>query len=103
MNFTKIGMIIALVIIVSVVGRSLWARNKDEDSAVNFDDLILGDDGKLSKGACVMLGAFALTSWMMVHLTITGKLTEGYLGIYVAAWITPAVTKLIKGSQAPTP
>ena len=97
MSFTKIGMIIALLIIVSVVGRSLWARNKDEKSKINFDDLLLGDDDKLSKAACVMLGAFVLTSWMMVQLTMTGKLTEGFLGIYVAAWITPAVAKLMKG------
>lgn len=70
--------------------------SRHPDSALKIEDLLLGEDGRMSKAATVMLGSFFLTSWLMVYLTSAGKMTEGYLGIYVAAWIAPTVTVLIK-------
>lgn len=64
------------------------------NSTYDWHDLLM-EHNKASKAAHVMLGAFAVTTWMMVYLTLSEKLTEGYLAIYVAAWIAPVVTRLI--------
>ena len=84
-----------LALLVLMVVRTLLGRDRNAGSAINLDDLLLGDDGRISKAAVVMLGAFGLTTWMMAYLTLGGKMSEGYLSIYAAAWITPTVVKLI--------
>jgi len=97
--YTKAGMAVALVVVIGLVCRLLFNRDKDSASKVNFDDLFLGDDGKMSKAAIVMIGSFLMTTWIMVHLTMIDKMSEGYLTIYGGLWIIPVVTKLIKGSS----
>lgn len=94
-TYTKVIMIAALVCVLLFLVRIMFLRNKDDSSAINLDDLLIGEDGKLSKSAVVMLGAFVMTTWVIIHLTIVDKLTEGYLTIYAGAWISPTVTKLI--------
>jgi hypothetical protein len=79
----------------------LWAlerRNKSSVSKINLDDLLLGDDGKISKGAFVLLGSFILTSWVIIFQTINSTLSDTVFGLYVGSWIVPTVTKLIKGT-----
>jgi hypothetical protein len=78
---------------------TLERRNKNAASSFSFDAL-LTEDGKTSKAACVMFGAFALSTWILVFLTINEKLTEGYFGAYLAAWVGPVVAKIIKGPDA---
>lgn len=96
----KLIAVLAIALVVLVILRLLIQRDKNTGSQLNLDDLLLGDDGKMSKAACVMLGAFLVTTWMMIYLTLQDKMTEGYLGIYAAAWIAPTVTRLIKGPGA---
>jgi hypothetical protein len=69
-------------------------RNRDPLSRINIEDLLLGEDGRVSKAAVVMLGAFMLTSWQMIYFTAAGKMTEGYMGLYMAAWVGPTLAKL---------
>jgi hypothetical protein len=94
MNRTIVLMItLALLLIALIV--SLVRRDRCTDSRINLDDLLLGEDGRLSKAAAVMMGAFALTSWLIVYLALTGRLTEGYFTAYLGAWVAPTVTALI--------
>jgi hypothetical protein len=97
--------IAALCLLVLLLGilRTLHKRDKCGDSKISFDDLLLDPDGRMSKSAVVMFGSFALTTWMMVVLTLSGKVTEGYFTAYAAAWIIPSVTKLIRGSPSEAP
>lgn len=92
---TKVLMAVALALAVSLIAWSLLKRHKLAVSRIDLDDLLLGDDGKLSKAAAVMMGAFAVTSWLMVYLALNDKMTEGYLTAYLAAWVAPTVTRLI--------
>lgn len=95
---------LVLAVIVLLIMRSLTARDRKRTSLINLEDLLLGEDGKLSKAAVVLLGAFLFTTWMMAYLTLAGKMTEGYAGIYVAAWVTPAVALIFKANPpAPPP
>jgi len=67
--------------------------------ANHFDILdLFMENNHLSKAAVVMMGTFGLTTWMMIQLTLSGKMTEGYFGLYAAAWIAPVVVRLITGS-----
>ena len=90
----------ALLLVALLLLRSLLRRDKDRASAINLEALLLGDDGKMSKAAFVMLGAFIVTTWLMIYLAISDKMTEGYLAIYVGAWIAPTVTRLLNPPPA---
>jgi hypothetical protein len=93
----KILAVIGLLTLVVIIIRVLWTRDKDEASKVCFDDLLLDPDGRMSKSAIVMFGSFGMTTWLMVFLALSDKMSEGYLTIYGGLWIIPSVTKLIKG------
>lgn len=99
---TKAGMAAILAIAVLLVFWGLERRNRNAGSAINLDDLLIGDDGKISKAAAVMMGSFALTTWVMIYLTLESKLTEGYFAAYLAGWVAPAVTKLIVNAPPAT-
>lgn len=94
-------LIAALAIGVLVIIWSLIRRDRNHRSKLNLDDLLLGDDGKISKAAIVLLGAFAFTTWLMVVLTVHDKMTEGYFTAYGAFWIAPTVTRLIVNRPLP--
>lgn len=102
MNLTKLVMIIALSLIIIAIVYALMKRDRSTTSRINLEDLLLGEDSKVSKAAAVMMGSFALTTWLMVYLAFRDKMTEGYLAIYVAAWIAPTVTRLIVNKPAET-
>jgi hypothetical protein len=93
---SKLIAALVLLFIVLTIAWVLHRRDKDQTSQLNLEDLLIGDDGRLSKAAAVMMGAFGLTTWLMVYLALTGKMTEGYLAIYVGAWIAPTVAVIIK-------
>jgi len=97
MDYERIGLICLLALIALLVMRALMRRNKDEKSLISLDDLLVGDDGKLSKAASVMFGAFLLTSWVILYQTLNKTLTDVTFAAYLTAWVAPAVTKLITG------
>lgn len=91
-----------LAVTVLLVLWSLERKSKDRHSSFSFDEL-LTENGKTSKAACVMFGAFAFSIWLMVFLALKDKMTEGYFGAFLAAWVAPAVAKIIKGPEALPP
>jgi hypothetical protein len=95
-------MIAVLAIVILTILWSLERRSRNAHSKINLDDLLVGDDNRLSKAAAVMMGSFAMTTWVIVYLALNNHLTEGYFSAYIAAWVAPAVAKIIKGT-APTP
>ena len=90
-----------LLLTLALIALTLRRSNANAASKFSLDDLLLGDDGKASKAAAWAHGAFFFTTWMMIFLTLREKMSEGYLAIYVAAWITPTVTRLVKNPAAP--
>lgn len=90
-------MVVALIIVLIVIVVSLYRAQKDGSNTLDLYDLVM-ENGRLSKSAFVMMGSWAVTSWMMVTLTLNGKMTEGIFGLYCTAWIAPVVTKIIKGA-----
>jgi hypothetical protein len=102
MNLTKLLMTVALILVIVAIVYILMKRDRSSSSRINLEDLLLGEDNKVSKAAAVMLGSFAMTTWLMVYLALGAKMTEGYFTIYCGAWIIPTVTKLITG-RPPAP
>lgn len=99
---TKPLMALALALIILLIAWLLIRRHRTATSPLNFDDLLIGDDGKISKAATVMFGSFAFTTWLMGYLAFSGKMDATYFAAYLAAWVAPAVTKLIVGRPLPT-
>lgn len=81
---------------------TLVVLSRSVRSKINMTDLLLGDDGKMSRSAFVLLASFGVTTWGMVYMWLNEKMTEGYFAAYLAAWVAPAVTKLIVNSQVAT-
>lgn len=80
----------------------LWALERRSNSAISLihlDDLLLGEDGKASKAAAVMGGSFLVTSWVVVWQTVNGTLSDLTFASYIAAWVVPTVTKILKGTS----
>lgn len=90
----------ALLIVALAIGWSMYRAHKSGDAAFvhfNLMDLIM-ENGRVSKLACVFMGSFGVTSWIMVRLTLDGKMTEMLFSAYAAAWIAPIVAKLFSPS-----
>lgn len=94
-DYQKAALTLALVVVVLLIARALLRSNRSDASQINLEDLLIGDDGKTSKAAAVMFGAFGLSTWILVNLTVTGRLTEGYFTAYLGAWVAPTVARLI--------
>lgn len=89
-------MVVALIVILATIVIYLYRAQRDPANQFDLLDLFV-ENNKLSRSACVMMGAFSVTSWMLINLTLNGKMTEGYFGLYSAAWIAPTVTRMIVG------
>jgi hypothetical protein len=97
--FGLVAVAIALLIVLALLR---WSRASGDSFHVR--DLFM-ENGRASKGAIVLLGSFAATTWFFVFYTLTGRMTEGYFALYAGAWIAPAVTRMITnpgGTPAPS-
>ena len=94
--------LLAVLVILSI-WRVFRRWSASDETAFSLSDLFM-ENGKASKGAVVLIGAFASTTWMFIYYTLLGKMTEGYFGLYSAAWIAPVVAKMIAiGPAASSP
>jgi hypothetical protein len=71
-----------------------WRAQRSRQIAFDALDLIM-ENGRVSRIALAFMVAFAVTTWIMVYMTIQGKLTEGLFGLYGALWVGPLVAKVV--------
>lgn len=86
----------ALLIVALAIAWSFYRAHRSTDGYLahfNLLDLLI-EGGRVSKIAFAFMATLLVTSWVVVRLTIEGKLTEGIFAAYVAAWIAPIVAKL---------
>jgi hypothetical protein len=93
-------MVVALIVALAAAAYALYRAQLNQQNQIDLLDL-LSENGRLSRSACVMMGAFGVTTWMLIQLTLNGKMTEGFFGLYSAAWIAPTVTRMIVNGTAP--
>jgi len=61
---------------------------------LNLFDLLL-ENGRMSKIAVSYMVAFMFSTWLMAYLVLSGKMTEGYFGLYGTLWVGPLVARVI--------
>ena len=89
----------AILIIALVIAWSFYRAHTNRTYAFDLFDLIM-EHGKLSRLACVFMGSFGVSSWVMVRATVDGKMTEGLFTAYGAIWVAPIIAKLF-ANQSP--
>ena len=87
----------ALMIVSLAIAWSLYRANRDENN-FNLMDILM-EGGRVSRLACVFMGSFVVSSWIMVRMTSEGKMTEGLFMAYGTVWVAPIIAKLF--SPAP--
>lgn len=95
LSYQQALFIVTTLVIVLVIWKTLIRRDRAAASQINLEDWLLGDDGRLSKAAGVMMGAFVTTTWVVLFQAYKGQLTDTIFGAYIAAWVAPTVTRLI--------
>lgn len=93
------GLIFALLIVLAalLIWRSLRKLTMNANDDYDWRDLLM-ENGRASKAAHVMMGAFAVTTWHFIYYSLTGRMSEGYYGLYSAAWIAPVVVRMFANS-----
>jgi len=89
----------ALLIVALVITWSFYRAHKNPQITFDLFDLLM-ESGRLSRIAVAFMATLVVTSWVIVRLTIEGKLTEGLFTAYVAAWVAPIVAKLFSGPSS---
>ena len=89
----------AMVVFALALIWSFYRAQRNPGFAFDLFDLVM-ENGRLSKTSIAFVSTLLVTSWIMIRLTLDGKLTEGYFTGYAVAWIAPLVAKLF---SPPTP
>ena len=89
-----------IAIVLLLITWSFYRAQRDPDIAFNLFDLIM-ENGRISKLAFAFMTGLVCLTWIMVRLTLTGKMTEGYMGLYGGIIIAPVIAKLFSPSPVP--
>lgn len=81
------GLVLLIVIF------SFWRMHRNPENQFNIFDLIM-EGGRVSRIACVFIASFLVASWIIVRLTLDGKMTDAYLLWYGGVFVAPVVAKL---------
>lgn len=94
----------AAVSLVAFIGMlfSFIKAHFDKDTEFDLIKLLVFDsNGKMSDSKARINGAFILTAWAFVYLTMNDKLTEWYVGVFLTAWVLDRRDSRLKKTQAP--
>ena len=84
-----------------VVIWSFYRAQRNPNFAFDLFDLIM-ENGRVSKVAVAFMITLAVTSWIVLRMTIDGKMTELIFGAYGAMWVAPLCAKLFAPQQNST-
>lgn len=85
-----------LAVAAALILISFYQLNRDRDD-FNILDLIM-ENGRVSRIAFAFMLTLLVTSWIIVKLTVDGKMSEQYLFVYGGLWIAPVVAKLLSNN-----
>ena len=100
MKTTDVVMYVILAVIVLGIVVSFWHQHVS-GNAFNLFDLLM-ENGRLSRLAAAFMLTLVVTSWVMIKLTIDGKMTEGYLMAFGGMWIAPIISKMFATNTGST-
>lgn len=107
MDNSKLGMLAALLVLALIALGYIIRQSRRSDSPISLEDLLLergpGGDKQLSKIAFYLLGAYVVSSWVVVYQLTLGTLTDVTFGAYLAAWVAPLLAKIVKNGNSEPP
>jgi len=78
-------------------------QEQKRNTLINISDLFTADNGRIAATKFFQAGTFFLSSWVMLFLTVTGKMTDvlliGFCGIWAGAY---AVNKAVNNNASAT-
>jgi hypothetical protein len=81
--YTVAALGLVLVLLGTVI---LWRAHKSKSNPIDFSDLLLDYDGKLSLRKLGELIALLASTWALLWMASLKTLTEGVFGIYIIVW-----------------
>lgn len=96
MKIETMHIILALVFLVIAV--SVWNAHKNHATVFNAFDLLM-ENGKVSKIAVAFMLVLIVSTWVIIDMRIDKQLTEGMFGLWLGAWVTPLVAKVVFGKN----
>lgn len=91
---------LALLCVVALfIGWTIYRAQKDPGFRFDLFDLLMEND-RVSKIAVAFMLTLIFTTWLMLDLQLSGKMTEGYLTTYGAMWVAPLVARVIFGKTS---
>lgn len=103
-ELVKLVLSVLLFGVVLAVTRQLLCMSRDEKSRFNFEDLVLGDDGRASKSAVTLWIGVFISSWVVVYLTLRNRLEDTIFWAYlllIAPHLAVAWTAASKRGDSP--
>lgn len=91
-------MLAVLVGCVVLAAFSFWRAHRDNGIQFNAFDLLM-ENGKVSKIAVAFMLVLFVSCWVIISQQMEGKLSEGTFGLWLTAWVTPLVAKVVFGKS----
>ena len=80
--------------------RVMLRSHKDGRSPIDFSQLLINQaTHRMDPSLTVMFASLLVTSFIMIYTAFKGTLTDLMFGGYLAAWVAPTVTVIIKGEK----
>lgn len=99
LDYAKVALVLGVLLVLFI------AYREQRDPANTFDVVdLVSENGKLSLNKTAQFGAFLISSWGFIYLTVHSSLTEWFYTSYMVAWAGAAVANnWIKTSNPPPP
>lgn len=78
----------------ALIGVSFWRAHHRADFQFSAFDLVM-ENGRVSKIAVAFMMVLGVSTWVIVDMQVKNKLTEGMFGLWLTAWVTPLVAKVV--------
>lgn len=96
MNIQPMHLVLALGAIGILI--TAWVAHR-APGTFNLLDLLM-KDGLVCRIAVAFMMVLAVSTWVIIDLQLSGKLTEGYFTIYTGAWIIPLVARVVSNKES---
>jgi hypothetical protein len=96
--------VFSFFIVAALVISAIRAHLSDENSFDLFKLFAIDSSTKLLSDSKARLNsAFLITSWAFVYLTLSDKLTEWYVAVFLTAWVSDRVAARLQKPSDSTP
>jgi hypothetical protein len=85
-----------------VILYSIWKAHNSPTTDFNALDILM-ENGRVSKIAIAFMLVLGVSTWVIVDQEVRGKLTDGMFGLWLTAWVTPLVAKVLFNKGSPDP